>query len=188
MGYIIIPKGKYSNKDAVDNVLHYVTRTRVDDDGKDIYFTYACGINYNAGVDRAIEQFKITENIYNIDARGGRRIFHEIFTLSPLEGSGAPCEVILEALKYVAINACEEYFRRGFQVVSAIHDKDSFAPRLHIHFAINAINFIDGYKWKRCNADIKERQKMLNMLFYEFMEKNHLYGYTIVTRIEDLCC
>ena len=185
MGYIIIPKGKYSNKDAVDNVLHYVTRTRVDDDGKDIYFTYACGTNYNDGIDRAIEQFKITENIYNIDARGGRRIFHEIFTLSPLEGSDAPYEVILEALKYVTINACEEYFRRGFQVVAAIHNKDSFAPRLHIHFAINAINFIDGYKWKTRRSDIKDREEVLNYYFHDYIQKN--WKYKIIS-IKDLYC
>lgn len=182
MGNLIMRKGKYSNKDAIDNVLHYITRTRDGDNGKDIYFKYTCGVNSYAGIEKVIEEFKIIGNIHNIDARGGRRIFHEMYTLSPEQCEKLPLEVILEALKYVAIITCNEYFILGFQVVACVHIKDSLFPHPHIHYAINAINYIDGYKWKTCGSDLKIRKEKQNYYYDEYIQK---YYYTTMS-INDL--
>ena len=111
-----------------------------------------------------ISQFRKTGEIYNIDARGGRRIFHEVFTLSDSDMLRIQNEFLYEALDFVGKKAARKYVELGYQTVYAVH----FGKRPHIHFAINAVSFADGYKWHARRTDIWQREKMLNELLLEF--------------------
>ena len=73
-------------------------------------------------------------------------------------------EFLYEALDFVGKKAAREYFELGYQTVYVVH----FDKRPHIHFAINAVSFADGYKWHARRTDIWQREKMLNELLLEF--------------------
>ena len=159
--------GKYANDDALENVIRYVTRTRPIDDGNDLFSSGVCGADYTGGIDTVITQFQITEDLYNIDTRGGRRVFHEVFSLAPFELQTVSSDIIYNALFIAGRKASLDYFNQGFQVVYAVH----ISNHPHIHFAINAINFKTGLKWRARKADIWQREKNLNAYLYEYVNQ-----------------
>lgn len=149
----------YSNEDAVENLLHYVTRTRENEKRKDDLINYgAVGADYFHSVDDMIKQFRYVQYIHGINTRRGRRMYHEVFNLDDCE---------LERLAYlpdmlwqVGMECCQIYYQIGHQAVFAVHWEPE--KRCHIHFAVNSINFITGLKWHTKLPEIKERERIFN--------------------------
>lgn len=87
----------YTNTDAVENLIHYVTRTRENEGrGGDLITYGAAGADYFHSVDGIIQQFRYVQYIYGINSRGGRRMYHEVLNLKDceLERLGNDAEIL----------------------------------------------------------------------------------------------
>ncbi len=154
----------YSNLDAVSNVIHYVTRTRYDEDRADELLGYgAAGAGYYLSADDIIQQFLFVQNVFHINQRGGKRMYHEVYNL--LDEEVERLEYNPAELWYLGMECCQVYYQMGFQVVFAIHF--DYGKRYHIHFAVNSINFITGLKWHTSLPEIKQREAVFNQILGE---------------------
>ena len=147
-------KGNYTNEDAVENVLHYVTRTRENEERGDDLINYgAVGADYFHSVDNMIQQFRYVQYVYGINSRRGRRMYHEVLNLKDCEFErlGRNPEVLWQ----VGMECCQVYFQMGHQAVFAVHWEPE--KRCHIHFAVNTINFQNGWKWHTTLPEIIDK-------------------------------
>ena len=152
-------KPNYSNKDAVEKVIRYVTRSRVNEDRFDNLISYGgVGVNCFGRPEEMITQFLYVQRIFNIESRGGRRLYHEVFNLTQEDF----CRLCLDLnqVNILAQTICSVYYQMGHQVVYAIHNEQE--EHLHIHFVVNTINFITGRKWHEYKYSVTEREKVFN--------------------------
>ena len=165
MGKLINMGGRYANADAVDNVIRYVTRTRSDEQRKGELQGYGgLGFFRYDTTETIIACFKAVQNAYGIRYRKGKRMFHEVFSITDREFGGINCDMKL--LNQIALELCWEYYRQGFQVVYAIHwDKEK---KLHIHFAVNAVSFMTGKKFITSAKGNSERERLFNEKLYHY--------------------
>ena len=161
MGVLIRMKyGNYTNKGAVENVVRYITRSRDNERDADALISVGgAGVAYYMPPDRIIYQLEYVQNEFDIDKRGGRRLAHEVFQLSA-------SELLLLGGDYALIYdmACalsNHYYQRGHQVVFALHKN---SEGLHIHFAVNTINFRNGLKWHDNRLILQERENCFNQI------------------------
>ena len=155
----------YTNTDAVENLIHYVTRTRENEGrGGDLITYGAAGADYFHSGDGIIQQFRYVQYIYGINSRGGRRMYHEVLNLKDceLERLGNDPEILWK----VGMECCQVYYRMGHQAVFAVHWEPE--KRCHIHFAVNSINFANGLKWHTSIAEIKEREMIFNEILRRY--------------------
>lgn len=163
---IVMNRGTYSNENVVENVIRYITRTRKKEDRQHELYGYGgVGVTNCISPEIMIAQIKYIQKIHGIDVRGGRRMYHETFSL---------CDKEFESLHYdfsivnlFAMECCQEYFLRGHQAIYAVH----FEPdkKLHIHFAVNTINFIDGKKWRSYMRDRSARDNKFNDILRRYI-------------------
>lgn len=161
---IYYKRNNYRNPNAVENLIHYVTRTRGNEDREQDLISYgAAGAGYYLPPNDIIRQFLYVQYVYGINRRGGKRMYHEVFNLYD-------CEV--EELGYdrgqlwlVGMECSQIYFQMGFQAVFAIHWEPD--KHYHLHFAVNSINFIDGHKWHTSLPEIKQREEIFNKILLE---------------------
>ena len=158
-------KRNFSNHDAVENLIHYITRTRVSEDRKGDLITYgAVGAFYYNSVEDVIQQFKYVQNVYGINNRNGRRMYHEVLNLLDFEAEWlgyAP-----EWFFQVGMECCQFYFQMGFQAVFAVHYEEN--KHYHFHCAVNSINFITGRKWHTSLKDIRWRENIFNEVLNKY--------------------
>lgn len=161
-------KSYYTNPDVVENVIRYVTRTRVNEQRADELIAIGGkGIYYNLPVEDIINQFWGVQDLYNINQRGGRRIVHEIYSLSDQDFIDMNCEYI--NVYVVAELISEYYFKQGHQVLFAIHRDPE--KKVHIHFVINSVNYINGKKYHSSKMDLDERKEEFNSIFENEVKK-----------------
>lgn len=152
-------KANYSNKNAVENVIRYVTRSRANEDRVDSLISYGgSGVNHFGTSEEMINQFLHVQRVHNIDRRGGRRLYHEVFNLTDEDFKRLCFD--LDQVNIFAQRICNVYYQMGHQVVYAIH----YEPEeyLHIHFVVNTINFRTGRKWHEYKASTAYREKVFN--------------------------
>ncbi len=167
MGILMVAnEGNYTNTDAVANVIRYVTRTRYNEDRKDELLLYgARGVTTSFTPEEMIMQFCYVQELYNITQRGGRRVRHEYFRFS--EEEQAVLNGRRNLLMKIAMECCAVFYNSGFQVVYALHyDKKK---RLHIHFCVNAINFISGRKFHEEQREFRARERMFNEIVRKYI-------------------
>lgn len=187
MGYLTVPKidGKgdscyvgaknsdrkfrsnnYSNKRAVNNVIRDITRTREEERYAGQLMGYgAFGATNSMTSSEIIKQFEYVQKVYNIEIRGGNRMFHEVFrfTVEEIKNLGYD----LNRMWMFASECASYYFNQGHQVVFAIHFQLNPKLRMgdspyHIHFAVNSINYENGLKWHSFLGKQKERGELFN--------------------------
>lgn len=151
----------YTNQNAVEKLIRYVTRTRADEYRQNDLIIYgAVGAVDYLSVEDIIQQFCYVQNAYGINRRQGRRMYHEVFNLSDYEAM--PFCNKISHLEEIGRECCQCYYVMGFQVVFAVHWEQQ--KRLHFHFAVNSINFKDGHKWHSSLENIKERERIFNQI------------------------
>lgn len=171
---ITIRKGNYTNSDAVENVIRYITRTRANEDrAYELIAWGGMGIGTYQTPELAIEQFRILQRVHRIETRGSR-MFHEVLRLT--DGEFGWLEHDYGRVYQVALNCAQHYYAMGHQVVFAIHqakkDCQGGNQGLHIHFAVNTINFMTGNKW---HSNIREnitRDRLFNGYIWKFMSSS----------------
>jgi len=165
MGNLINISGKYSNMDAVDKVIRYITRTR-DNETRlcDLRDYGGAGVGYHATPQMMIDRFKAVQNCYGIGYRGGRRILHEVFSIGDREFTDMGRD--MARVGRLAVELCQDYFNMGFQVVYAVH-WDS-GKKLHIHFAVNAVSFVTGKKINTFRRENWYRENRFNSILRNY--------------------
>lgn len=173
---MMMKRGHYVNSDAVENVIRYVTRTRANESRADELIVWGgCGVGCYTTPELVIEQFRCVQNTYGIQARGGRRLYHETFNITADEFEwlnrdyGVVCQI--------AAQCAEFYFSMGYQVIFAVHytkNERTVNKGLHIHFVINAVNFKTGKKWHTNSRESFRRENDFNMIMRQFMPREEL--------------
>lgn len=170
-------KANYSNKNAVENVIRYVTRSRPNEDRADSLISYGgSGVRCYGTPEEMINQFLYVQYVYNIDRRGGRRLYHEVFNLTDEDFKRLCFD--LNQVNIFAQTICNVYYKMGHQVVYAIHYEPE--EHLHIHFVVNTINFRTGRKWHEYKASTACRE----MLFNEILRNQECI---IIKKIANIC-
>ena len=160
----------YKNKDAVESVIRYISRTRYNDPRRnELIGVGGAGINGFASVEDIIQQFLDVQNIYGIKERQGRRVVHLIYSFSDQEFSDLMHQNF-ELINLIARDISSFLFQKGFQVFYGIHyDPEKHA---HIHFAINSINYLDGKKYHSGAGDFKAMKEVFDQIvFYRTQEQ-----------------
>lgn len=79
-------KHYYKNTNAVNKVICDITRARENEQKKASLMAYgAMGCGYNLSAEDIIQEFVFVQKVYDIDRRKGRRMYHELFTLTDKE-------------------------------------------------------------------------------------------------------
>ena len=165
-GYSMFKNNNYSNPDAVENVIRYITRTRQDEQKMNDIVAYGgAGVGYYLSVEDIIQQFQYVQKTYNIASRGGRRIYHEVFNLFDEEMDAIKYD--LNVLWKIGMECCQEYFKMGHQAIFAVHCERG--KRFHFHFVVNAINFLTGMKWHSYFYDLGCREYVFARILYKHM-------------------
>ena len=157
----------YKNDDAIDNVIRYITRTRENElKLAELIAVGGAGFILNAPVEDIINLFRNVQDFYDIEHRKGRRLLHYTYNFKDEE-------FYLLGADYALVDAIAREFSAylfslGFQSIYAIHF--DYGKRVHIHFAINAINFLDGKKIHVNRKDFGDLEDRLFNYFYSMAE------------------
>lgn len=166
-------RGSYTNKDAVENCIRYITRTRANEQRENELIAWGgVGVGCYASPELAIQQFCCVQKIYGIDKRGGRRVHHEVYNFmdEEFEKLGRNYEYVYQ----IAMKCAEYYYYMGHQVVFAIHhvrNAERENKGLHIHFVINSVNFFTGRKWHTGIQETYGRELLFGQIVRNFIEE-----------------
>ncbi len=165
---IMMRYGNYTNSNAVENLIRYITRTRKQEERANELIAWGgWGIGCYATPELVIGQFRSVQKLYGIEARGGRRLFHEVLKLTDQEFEQLGLDY--DKLFQIAVRCAEYYYRMGHQVVFAIHYSKVNNMGVHIHFVVNAVNFMTGKKWHTNMRENYHRDQWFNEKMREFM-------------------
>ena len=155
----------YTNPDAVERLIRYITRTRANENrAGDLVCYGAWGAGYYNTPEDIIRQFLYVQIANKIASRQGRRMYHEVLNLYDCEAEMFHGD--WEQLWYAGMECCQIYCDMGFQSVFAVHWEPD--KHLHYHFAVNSVSYIDGRKWHTSLAEIQNRE----IIFNQILEKH----------------
>lgn len=157
--------GNYTNRNALKFVIEDVTRSRPNEKYYSDLVAYgARGACYGLQAKDITACLECVANAYNIELRGGRRVYHEIFWLSDSDMEGLCYDI--RRLWDFTWECSAYYFAQGHQVVFAIH---SDGKKYHIHFVLNAINYLSGYKYHTSLVEMKGREDLFNSILQKYL-------------------
>ena len=157
----------YTNRQAVKFVIDDITRNRENEKYEYQLLGYgAVGVNHFLPVEDMIATFRYVQEAYNIENRGGRRIYHEVFWFNQDEVMRLNWDVGL-MWQFAYEVATEFFYKKGHQVIFAIHY--DLNGKYHIHFAVNTINYLTGAKLHTFKTDIKEREVACNVILQKYL-------------------
>lgn len=173
-------KGNYTNKDAPKKLINYVTRTGKREDRKeDLIIWGARGVLYSQPIDDIIHIIEQTQMICRGSRPMGPRMFHEIYGLS--DGQMYFFHYYPQLLDEFAYACAGVYYDAGHQVIYGVHNEPYSEKRMHIHFAVNAVNYNDGYKWHtNMSTDQRTRENYMNMIFEDMLRR---YGFISIQKL-----
>lgn len=159
-GHLINRAGKkrYSRRQDSENVIRYILRRRKNEERADELVAWgAFGIPEQGDMGAIMESYDLVQRAYSRKGKFGRRIDHEIYELSQDEVRSMERYGISKdkAAREMARNIYEE----GYQVVYAVHTKGDDSNRLHIHFAVNTVNYSTGRKRQENKKKTAERER-----------------------------
>lgn len=165
MGELINMRGSYKNKNAVSNVIKYVTRKRENETRSDELIGYgAVGTGNYITPAEMIQRFNVVQKLHGINYRKGRRIFHEVFSITDDEFK--QLGYCIDTVNQMAFEMCMEYFNNGFQAIYGIHWEET--KKLHIHFAVNSVSFMTGKKFDTSVQGNLYRNQKFNLIMKSY--------------------
>ena len=135
MPLLKIVDGSYFNEDAMVRVINYVCRSG-----------YVGGLGVNP--ECAALQMSLVKHIWHKPE--GRQIRHFLLSFSDDES------IDLDGLMAYGYQIASYYYEMGYQIVFGVHTNTNHP---HIHFAVNTVNFRNGYMYSQGWADA-ERLKI----------------------------
>ena len=171
MGILVqMTYGNYTNKDAIENGIRYITRTRIKEDRKNELIGWGgVGVGFYAEPELVIQQFRGVQRAYGKD---GRKIFHEVYNLMDAEFEQLFCNY--DFVYQIAVRCAEYYYLMGYQVVFAVHhaiNAQKGNKGVHIHFVVNSVNYITGEKWHTGMRETYRRGIMFNQIMRDYIEE-----------------
>lgn len=152
----------YKNEDAVEKVIRYITRTRWNESqGNELIGYGGAGVSIGAPVEVLIGEFVKVQKIYNMSQ--GRRMIHEVYSLSDYDFELLNKDYALVDL--LGRQLCAYYFALGYQIVYAVHW--DMSKHVHIHLAINTVNFRTYKKFHSGGEDFKQRIAIFKKIFFD---------------------
>ena len=154
-------KNNYHNQTAVEYVIKYIAR----ENGKskdDLICCGAMGATYFTNIDMTVREFQCVQLLYNRRGSFGRYIDHEIYSFSEEEESKISQGNI--SLENIAKKMAQDFYADGFQVYYGVHKPDKTETHIHVHFAVNTVNFRTGKKRHENMGDTQRRQDRLRQI------------------------
>ncbi|MCI8491357.1 MAG: relaxase/mobilization nuclease domain-containing protein [Lachnospiraceae bacterium] len=133
----------YNNKNAVENLIHYVFKDNTGD--RQVRLYGGLGIDLITS-ERAVKQMKKIKKLYKKLDR--RQMYH--FILSFDDRIKNPV-----AVYEIGMGIMDTFFY-GYQIVFTVHEN---TDKLHLHFIFNSVNMLNGYKWHMNGMEFKEFKK-----------------------------
>lgn len=162
----------FRTPEEVGNLVYYITRTKEKNNRKDLLECGYVGLPGGISVDDIISVILKTQYFYRGSGDIGPRVYHEIYWLSPEETFYIRnCAKWRYCISRLARETAEVYFRQGFQVVYAVHENGSGdSYKLHIHYAVNTVNFVTGKKFHtNFYEDQRRRENDMNQVLNEII-------------------
>lgn len=170
---MMMREGNYTNPDAIENVIRYITRTRRNETrGDELIGWGGMGVGCYASPELMIEQFHYVQRVYGMN-KNGRMLYHETFNITDEEFNKLDNDY--NRVNWIALECAKVYYSNGYQVAYAIHDdikKVGTNKRVHIHFVVNAVNFMTGRKWHTSKRESFNRERSFNGILEGFMLDN----------------
>lgn len=147
----------YITPEATECVIRYVTRTNKQSKN-DLLSWGGFGISESLGIKTVINQFQEVQKLHTRKGSFGRYMDHEWYSFSETSHTALlNYDVDLDAL---AREMAQDFYERdNCQVVYGVHKPDDAEKHIHIHFGINAVNFINGNKRRENMRQTKEREE-----------------------------
>lgn len=149
----LYPGAPYSNSDATENLLNYVTGSGRNIDKQEVIYVNVWGCSDEMSC--AVYQMQKIQRLYDRNREKKIRLMdHHVFTITNEDF----CKLgyNLDFIITYANELGQNYFNQGFQCVVAVHDNyqkingsyspDPSAERYHIHCAINDVSYQDSRK------------------------------------------
>ena len=131
----------YSKDSDIQNLLAYIAGNGREKNKQKVAYTGAAGIKRKH--EKAAMQIIKTQEAFGKNKK--RRIYHMVVSFPEDEKN-------IQFVKQAARAVASEIFRR-YQVFYGVHTS---TENLHIHFAINAVSYIDGKKWHMSKSELRE--------------------------------
>lgn len=155
-------KGNYCTKDATKKVINYILRAEGSSKANksDVLCQGAYGAIDFLGENFIIKQFNQVSSLNPHNRDKNRYIDHQIFAFSDVS------EKILEANPDLWRKTCSDMTSilsdEQHQVAYALHKPDSDCKHLHLHFAVNTVDFHTGNKRQENWQQTAKHQEKLN--------------------------
>lgn len=142
---------QFKNKDAIENLIRYITRTRPNEDRRAELITYGApsGCPCYKSPEQLINEFKyISKSSYT---KGSLALHYTVlisdYAFNRMNNSmDRLAQCMVECCQYIFLNL-------GHQCCFAIHYSQK--KKLHVHIAINATNYRTGRKFNQYPKAIK---------------------------------
>ena len=66
----------------------------------------------------------------------------------------------------------KDFFRDGTQVMYAVHNRNEKEKDIHVHFAVNTVNYKTNQKRRENKTDTENRSKRMNKIIAEMVRKS----------------
>ena len=144
--FVKFKKEAYPRNKDIKKLIGYIAG---ENDGKE-RTRYRRGEGVSPDPKKAAEQMIKVQKFYkkagkNFGGKASRRIYHYIVSF-PSTVDDVNC-VVLAAMEIADI------FSGQYQVYYGVHED---TENLHIHFAINAVSYVDGKKWHKSRKELEE--------------------------------
>lgn len=159
---------RYNTPDSVGKLIRYIAR----ENGKSKNDLVCCGVLGAAGladIDITVRQFECVRMLHRRKGGFGRYIDHEIYSFSSDEEKAIIQKNI--PVEKLAEEMAADFYKDGFQVYYGVHKKDCSTNSLHIHFAVNTVNFHTGNKRREYKSDTRKRKQRLRHIVDEELQK-----------------
>lgn len=154
--------GKYTNQDAPENLIRYITRTN-GEPKNDLIVWGGLGILEYKSINSIIDQFSLVQKLHTRNGNFGRFIDHEIFSFTP-EGKSLLDENNVDIDQLAREMAYTFYETDHCQVLYGVHYPSEEEAHLHIHFAINTVSFETGNKRRENISQTNDRNSLFQKM------------------------
>lgn len=162
----------YTNPDDTNNLIRYVTRTNKNP-ADDLIAWGGLGISEYNSMECVIDQFYLIQRLHTRRGNFGKYMSHEIFSFSD-EGEDFISENNLDIDAIARKMAYDIFEQDHCQVIYGVHAPNNNEKHLHVHFAINAVNFHTGNKRRENKTQTHERDKRFNNIISDEILKKKM--------------
>lgn len=160
--------GNYKISDSPEKLIRYITRTN-GRPANDLISWGGIGILEYSGIDSIIEQIHLAQRLHTRKGSFGRYMDHEIFSFSSESETLITINKI--ELDSLARKMAYDFYKTDHcQLLYAIHSPSEEGKHLHVHFAINTINYATGNKRRENMRQTKEREERFQRIIANEIE------------------